>query len=56
MGYSPWGRKESDMTEHTGGRGGERSWLRVFLLTFLFILMHLVYLAVPGLSLGTRGL
>ena len=55
-GCSSRGRKESDMTEHTGGRGGERSWLRVFLLTFLFILMHLVYLAVPGLSLGTRGL
>ena len=57
-GCSPWGRKESDMTEHTRGRGGERSWLRVFFLflTFLFILKHVIYLAVPGLSLSTWDL
>ena len=56
-GCSSWGRQESDMTEHTGGRGGERSWLRVLFFFNIFIyLLHLIYLAVPGLSLGTWDL
>ena len=42
-GYSPWGRKESDMTEHTHAGMISTNLFILFIFFFLLILFFLIY-------------